>query len=137
MKCPNCGATTEVTETREKTGGGIRRRRRCPLCGQRITTVELVVPERARVDVRHMALVDARTMRRAFNALGALRLQIMAWAPEDARSALVAAAVVDGQCSICGGRDGSHLPGCEIGLVRDAAAANAVLRNIANQDGEQ
>jgi transcriptional regulator NrdR family protein len=41
--CPNCGEETSVISTRENTDGTIRRRRECPVCGQRFTTREVFV----------------------------------------------------------------------------------------------
>lgn len=45
MGCPNCGAITDVDETRD-TPNGVRRRRRCRSmsCDHRFTTFELIAP---------------------------------------------------------------------------------------------
>jgi transcriptional repressor NrdR len=40
MHCPSCGTQTGVLETRKAAGGAVRRRRRCPDCGERFTTFE-------------------------------------------------------------------------------------------------
>jgi len=42
IACPSCGTQTGVRETRA-VDGGIRRRRLCPKCGHRLTTIEAVV----------------------------------------------------------------------------------------------
>ena len=44
MFCPRCREKTVVIDSRE-TINGMRRRRRCPNCGHRFTTKELVWPE--------------------------------------------------------------------------------------------
>lgn len=43
IRCPECGHTTAVTETRS-VGGRVRRRRRCesPTCPVRVTTIEFI-----------------------------------------------------------------------------------------------
>ena len=40
MECPHCEAKTQVLESRRAAGGAVRRRRRCPSCGERFTTFE-------------------------------------------------------------------------------------------------
>ena len=40
-KCPTCGVEAYVIDTREQPDGTIRRRRECPQCGERWSTVEL------------------------------------------------------------------------------------------------
>lgn len=42
MDCPVCGGSTSVLETRRDSEGGVRRRRRCADCGDRVTTIESV-----------------------------------------------------------------------------------------------
>lgn len=42
MNCPKCDAHTCVKDTREK-GDAVRRRRHCPVCGHRFSTLELTV----------------------------------------------------------------------------------------------
>lgn len=45
MMCPNCGCWSTVIETREKTNGSKRRRRECPECGHRFSTIEQIIEE--------------------------------------------------------------------------------------------
>ena len=45
MMCPNCGCWSTVIETREKTDGSKRRRRECPECGHRFSTIEQIIGE--------------------------------------------------------------------------------------------
>lgn len=45
MMCPNCGCWSTVLETREKTDGSKRRRRECPECGHRFSTIEQIIRE--------------------------------------------------------------------------------------------
>ena len=46
MTCEKCGASLGVIDSRESSDGSrIRRRRKCAMCGHRITTVELQVDE--------------------------------------------------------------------------------------------
>lgn len=53
MDCPACGAQTRTLETRRADGGAaVRRRRRCPGCGERFTTFERAEPEAAWVRKR-------------------------------------------------------------------------------------
>lgn len=41
LRCPRCGCShLRVIYTRRAWGGGLRRRRECRYCGQRITTTE-------------------------------------------------------------------------------------------------
>lgn len=41
IACPKCGGITGVTDSRERAGGTIvRRRKKCLDCGEKITTVE-------------------------------------------------------------------------------------------------
>lgn len=40
LRC-DCGAVSEVVQTRPSSDGATRRRRRCPACGQRWTTSEI------------------------------------------------------------------------------------------------
>lgn len=42
MKCPKCGGDAGVMETRDS-AGRLRRRRKCGDCGERFTTLEVVV----------------------------------------------------------------------------------------------
>jgi len=42
MRCPECGNETRVGETRDIAGNN-RRRRVCPNCGHRFTTIETIV----------------------------------------------------------------------------------------------
>lgn len=39
--CPNCGTQTKVTDSRCYSDGFIKRRRACPQCNHRHTTVEI------------------------------------------------------------------------------------------------
>ena len=41
MKCPKCGKSTIVTDSRER-NNGIYRRRKCNLCGYRFSTYETI-----------------------------------------------------------------------------------------------
>ena len=43
IACPACGAQTEVVETRHRRPNGLYRRRRCPACGERVSTHETIV----------------------------------------------------------------------------------------------
>lgn len=45
MMCPNCGCWSTVIETREKPDGKKRRRRECPECGHRFSTIEQIIGE--------------------------------------------------------------------------------------------
>ena len=45
MMCPNCGCWSTVIETREKGDGNKRRRRECPECGHRFSTIEQIIGE--------------------------------------------------------------------------------------------
>ena len=45
MMCPHCGRWSTVIETREKTNGSKRRRRECPECGYRFSTIEQIIGE--------------------------------------------------------------------------------------------
>ena len=62
MRCPFCGeADTQVKDSRPtEDGGAIRRRRNCPSCGQRFTTIE-------RVQLRELTVVKADQRRVAFD----------------------------------------------------------------------
>lgn len=40
FRCPNCETELRVVITRKRATGIIARRRECPSCGQRVTTVE-------------------------------------------------------------------------------------------------
>lgn len=44
MKCPKCEAQTDVVDSREATGDylGVRRRRECPKCKHRFSTMEVL-----------------------------------------------------------------------------------------------
>lgn len=44
MKCPECGKTTDVKDTRLR-DYGMRRRRECKHCGRRFSTVEITDDE--------------------------------------------------------------------------------------------
>ena len=70
MRCPKCGHKTTVAETRAVVSG-IRRRRHCP-CGGRFMTLELIVPDRTRINDR-MVLVDQR---RAVEKLHELEIEL-------------------------------------------------------------
>lgn len=44
MKCPYCnGTNTKVVDTMHESGGGIRRRRECNVCGKRFSTLERAI----------------------------------------------------------------------------------------------
>jgi transcriptional repressor NrdR len=62
MRCPFCGEPdTQVKDSRPTDdGGAIRRRRNCPACGQRFTTIE-------RVQLRELYVVKADDRRVAFD----------------------------------------------------------------------
>ena len=62
MRCPFCGeADTQVKDSRPtEDGSAIRRRRFCPQCGQRFTTIE-------RVQLRELVVVKADQRRVAFD----------------------------------------------------------------------
>lgn len=45
MTCTECGQRTTVTETRVRKDGSLRRRRKCPDCGYRFTTIESIKKE--------------------------------------------------------------------------------------------
>lgn len=62
MRCPFCGeADTQVKDSRPtEDGSAIRRRRNCPSCGQRFTTIE-------RVQLRELTVVKADQRRVAFD----------------------------------------------------------------------
>jgi transcriptional repressor NrdR len=62
VRCPFCGeADTAVKDSRPADdGGAIRRRRFCPSCGQRFTTIE-------RVQLRELTVVKADDRRVAFD----------------------------------------------------------------------
>lgn len=62
MRCPFCGdPDTQVKDSRPADeGGAIRRRRNCPACGQRFTTIE-------RVQLRELTVVKADGRRVAFD----------------------------------------------------------------------
>lgn len=45
MMCPNCGCWSAVIRTRETPGNGKRRRRECPECGYRFSTIEQIIRE--------------------------------------------------------------------------------------------
>jgi transcriptional repressor NrdR len=62
MRCPFCGeADTQVKDSRPtEDGSAIRRRRNCPGCGQRFTTIE-------RVQLRELVVVKADDRRVAFD----------------------------------------------------------------------
>lgn len=49
MRCPECQEFLRVTCTTENEDGSVRRWRRCPSCGLRITTLE-ALPERSEPD---------------------------------------------------------------------------------------
>lgn len=42
MICPECGGSTHVVETRDKSDGRVRRRRECLECGKLFSTTEAV-----------------------------------------------------------------------------------------------
>ena len=62
MRCPFCGeADTQVKDSRPtEDGAAIRRRRFCPQCSQRFTTIE-------RVQLRELVVVKADQRRVAFD----------------------------------------------------------------------
>jgi transcriptional repressor NrdR len=62
MRCPFCGEPdSQVKDSRPTDdGGAIRRRRNCPSCGQRFTTIE-------RVQLRELTVVKADDRRVAFD----------------------------------------------------------------------
>jgi transcriptional repressor NrdR len=62
MRCPFCGEPdSQVKDSRPTDdGGAIRRRRNCPSCGQRFTTIE-------RVQLRELIIVKADERRVAFD----------------------------------------------------------------------
>ena len=62
MRCPFCGEPdSQVKDSRPTDdGGAIRRRRNCPSCGQRFTTIE-------RVQLRELTVVKADERRVAFD----------------------------------------------------------------------
>jgi transcriptional repressor NrdR len=62
MRCPFCGeADTQVKDSRPtEDGNSIRRRRNCPSCGQRFTTIE-------RVQLRELFVVKTDDRRVAFD----------------------------------------------------------------------
>lgn len=43
--CPKCKSETVVPDSRSRSDGGVRRRRRCKGCGFRFTTHEVIVSE--------------------------------------------------------------------------------------------
>ncbi len=49
MICPGCGLANQnqVIDSRPRSGGGIRRRRECLVCGHRWSTVEIPIDEAA------------------------------------------------------------------------------------------
>lgn len=44
--CPKCGADSYVINTRADESGRIRRRRECPFCGERWSTIEIFLDEK-------------------------------------------------------------------------------------------
>jgi hypothetical protein len=60
VNCPQCGSRERALETR-RVPVGLRRRRRCTSCGHAYSTVEQVVPDRARYGEPHV-LVPARLL---------------------------------------------------------------------------
>lgn len=70
MNCPRCNADSFVTETRA-VPAGLRRRRQCDYCGHRFSTVEQIVPERARYN-EPMAFVPKAALDAAIAGLRAL-----------------------------------------------------------------
>lgn len=53
--CPACGGDTQVVDSRPS-GQGIRRRRRCIACGERVTTHELTTTDRSAYEMRIIAV---------------------------------------------------------------------------------
>jgi len=61
IACPYCHARTDTRETRT-VGNYVRRRRGCPSCGARITTVEIVVAPDGGVGYREAVIVSKRDL---------------------------------------------------------------------------
>ncbi len=57
--CPKCGAKMEVRDSRPH-AQGIRRRRKCLRCNQRLTTLEIAVAEDGRDGMPTFKLADLR-----------------------------------------------------------------------------
>lgn len=45
MKCPKCGKNAHAIDSRIRSDGSVRRRRRCVRCGYRYTTTEVIETE--------------------------------------------------------------------------------------------
>lgn len=51
--CPHCPQRMQTLHTRtDRNGGGTRRRYECPSCKWRLTTIETVIPDHARLTPR-------------------------------------------------------------------------------------
>lgn len=63
IHCPKCGTDTQVTETRV-TGHGARRRRICKsvTCGEKITTLEAIVPRNTPRDGSELIFTTRRKL---------------------------------------------------------------------------
>jgi len=60
MDCPHCNhLQSTVLETRSYEGG-VRRRRKClsPKCGERFSTVEVVVADRQQINPKKLVLIN-------------------------------------------------------------------------------
>lgn len=70
MKCKNCGAENNwaVIDTRDS-GNMIRRRRKCQMCGQRITTYEIIQTEIEKAENPCVKKAVVRTLNEILNKL--------------------------------------------------------------------
>lgn len=105
LRCPTCGTAMRVSETRAASGGrALRRRRVCPGCGTRQTTLELVVAPYDRNDVEDLALVrqsDLSRLRQDIEVLADRRRRL----PARSRRQLKDAA---------GAASGNEIPGLRV-----------------------
>lgn len=63
MKCPGCGTITVALETR-MSGTNVRRRRRCPACSKRMTTIEVIVDTDGRRSLGSVVILPRATVDR-------------------------------------------------------------------------
>lgn len=51
MNCPECNARLDIIDTRLTANNATRRRLECPKCGERFSSIEVILEERAAVNL--------------------------------------------------------------------------------------
>lgn len=76
MNCPRCEGELRTIETRSVKGfeGATRRRRACPLCGDRLTTYEISQQQMAHVMLGYELLVKTKELQAVQERVARLRI---------------------------------------------------------------